>query len=374
MRRPATHGGGPDLKHIGDDRRVILQGAVDLSWLLPAMNVSVLIDSIVRQVTVLIAQLATAGGIRAPVAHIANQVFVQLARELEAQGVSRKVSADMFGMALRAYVRKLRRLGEAETEPGTTLWQAVLDFVRGEKLVARQRVMQRFLRDDERQVSSVLFDLTQSGLVFASGSGDHAVYRAASEEELGELASMAGAEGLEELLWVLVYREGPFTQAELGARLGRSEEELAPVLAQLIADGRVRRAESGRLEALEFVIPLGSKVGWEAAVFDHVQAVVQTIAQRLSRARDDEDAASVGGSTYSFDLWPGHPMEREIKGQLQELRQRLGALRQRLEQHNAAAGVPSRYQQVVTYVGQCILEREADTGESQHGAEDHDVE
>ena len=47
------------------------------------MNISVLIDSIVRQVTVLIAQLATAGGVRAPVAHIANQVFVQLARELE---------------------------------------------------------------------------------------------------------------------------------------------------------------------------------------------------------------------------------------------------------------------------------------------------
>jgi hypothetical protein len=52
------------------------------------------------------------------VAHLANQVFVQLARELESQGVSRKVSADMFGMALRAYVRKLRRLSEAESQPG----------------------------------------------------------------------------------------------------------------------------------------------------------------------------------------------------------------------------------------------------------------
>src|SRR3954471_9031399 len=106
------------------------------------MNVSVLIDSLVRQVTVLIAQLATAGGVRAPVAHIANQVFVQLARELEAQGVSRKVSADMFGMALRAYVRKLRRLDEAVSEPGVTLWQAVLDFIRGERLIPRRRVLE----------------------------------------------------------------------------------------------------------------------------------------------------------------------------------------------------------------------------------------
>lgn len=36
------------------------------------MNVQVLIESIVRQVTVLIAQVATAGGVRAPLAQIAK--------------------------------------------------------------------------------------------------------------------------------------------------------------------------------------------------------------------------------------------------------------------------------------------------------------
>ncbi|HKP59294.1 MAG TPA: hypothetical protein VJV78_21370 [Polyangiales bacterium] len=91
------------------------------------MNVPLLIDAVVRQTTVLIAQLATSGGIRAPLSHIANQVFVELANELAAQGVSRKVSADMFGMALRAYVRKVRRLNDSETEQGRTLWKAVLD-------------------------------------------------------------------------------------------------------------------------------------------------------------------------------------------------------------------------------------------------------
>jgi len=35
------------------------------------MNVQLLIEAIVRQTTVLIAQLATTGGIRAPVAHVA---------------------------------------------------------------------------------------------------------------------------------------------------------------------------------------------------------------------------------------------------------------------------------------------------------------
>jgi CBS domain-containing protein len=47
-------------------------------------------------------------------AHIANQVFLELTTELEAQGVSRKVSADMFGMALRAYIKKIRRKAGTE--------------------------------------------------------------------------------------------------------------------------------------------------------------------------------------------------------------------------------------------------------------------
>jgi hypothetical protein len=66
------------------------------------VNLQLLIDSIVRQTTVLLAQLATAGGYRAPLAHVANQVFLALSDELFAQGVSRRASADMFGMALRS--------------------------------------------------------------------------------------------------------------------------------------------------------------------------------------------------------------------------------------------------------------------------------
>src|SRR5262245_31182851 len=83
------------------------------------MNAQVLVDAIVRQTTVLIAQLATSHGIRAPLAHLANPVFFDLSRELDAQGVSRKVSADMFGMALRAYLKKIQKLGESSTDRGS---------------------------------------------------------------------------------------------------------------------------------------------------------------------------------------------------------------------------------------------------------------
>ena len=70
------------------------------------MDVKLLIDAIVRQTTVLIAQLSTSTGIRAPLAHIADQVFLDLAAEIEAQGVGRKIAADMFGLALRSYQKK----------------------------------------------------------------------------------------------------------------------------------------------------------------------------------------------------------------------------------------------------------------------------
>src|SRR5262245_6190833 len=61
----------------------------------PNVNVNLLIDAIVRQTTVLIAELATNRGLRAPLAHVAEQVFFELTRELDTQGISRKVSADM---------------------------------------------------------------------------------------------------------------------------------------------------------------------------------------------------------------------------------------------------------------------------------------
>jgi len=47
------------------------------------MDTKILVDAIVRQTTVLIAQLSTAAGIRAPLAHVADQVFLELAQEIE---------------------------------------------------------------------------------------------------------------------------------------------------------------------------------------------------------------------------------------------------------------------------------------------------
>src|SRR5690348_7053507 len=115
--------------------KVALPGGATARILEPrgyAVNVQILIDSIVRQTTVLFAQLATTGGARAHLAHVANQVFLDLAEELHRQGVGRRVSADMFGLALRTYLRKIRRLSESATDRGGSLWDAVIGFLGGD--------------------------------------------------------------------------------------------------------------------------------------------------------------------------------------------------------------------------------------------------
>jgi len=318
------------------------------------MNIDVLIHSIVRQVTVLIAQLATSGGVRAPLAQVANQVFLELAKELEAQGLSRKVSADMFGMALRAYIRKVRRLTESATDGELTLWQATLAFIKAEGLVTRERMLSRFHRDGELEVSSILKDLADNGLVFVSGSGQGSVYRAASDEELSQISALAVSSGLEELAWVLIFRHGPLPMQRLGGLLSVGDNEVDSVVDALVTSGRVQRT-GDVLSAKEFVIPLGSSRGWEASVFDHIQAVVQTICQRLQEAgQGGAPSGCAGGSTYTFDVWPGHPNYDEVRGLLSEQRERLGKLRESVEQHNRDQGRAESFEAVVAYVGQAF--------------------
>ncbi len=336
------------------------------------MNIALLIGEIVRQTMVLIAQLATTGGARAPLAQVANQVFLDLVSELERQGVSRKVSADMFGMGLRSYLRRVQRLGESSTERGRSLWEAVLGYAEERSLVSREEVLLRFHRDDEVLVRGVLHDLTESGLLFVSGVGPGSIYRAATSEELGTLRLLRRGAGLEELVWAIVYREGPLTREALVKRGGIAEEELDHALAELVAAQRVELGAGGQYRARSFVVPLDAPNGFEAAVFDHFQAAAKTICCRLRDERPPLPAPAgvaerdlFGGSTFTFDLWAGHGLAPEVLSLLAEQRARLGELRQRVEAYNAAHGVPADFVQVIHYLGQCLIPQ----GEGSEGQE-----
>src|SRR5262245_16711136 len=133
------------------------------------MDATLLIDAIVRQTTILIATLATSSGQRAQLARVANLVFADLVRELRDQQVGNKIIADMFGMALRTYHRKTARMRSSRTDRGLSLWEAVLLHIQQHGPLTRAEILQRFRRDDESIVRSVLIDLVEAGLVTRSG-------------------------------------------------------------------------------------------------------------------------------------------------------------------------------------------------------------
>lgn len=336
------------------------------------MNLDLLIDSIVRQTTVLIAQLATATGERSPLAQTANRVFVDLVRELKEQGLGNRVIADMFGLTLRTYHNRVRRLAESSTFQGRSLWEAVLSHVQERRTVMRAEILRRFARDDERVVRAVLHDLVDSGMVFQSGRGDQTAYRAREAEELASLDDEQKREGLAHLLMVTISRFGPLTRDEIAEHVRVPAETLEAVLRDVVSSGRVETMPGPRYSCQRCVIPFGEPSGWEAAVFDHYQAVVTAICIKLRLgALGATPSDTIGGSTYTFDLWEGHPMQDEVLGLLQALRRQARTLRERVEAYNldhAAerdAALDRRDLRVITYVGQGVLESETEDEDGQ---------
>lgn len=332
------------------------------------MNVKVLIDAIVRQTTVLIAQLATSAGIRAPLAHIANQVFLELVAELESQGVGRKVIADMFGLALRSYQLKVRRLSESSTVKDRSLWEAVYEYLRtSDRVVTRADVLLRFVHDDESVVRSVLHDLVESGLLFKTGRGPATAYRVARDDEFDD-GGIPEEQRTQALTWVFVYRHQPISEPDLLDKTGLDTDGLQEALDALIDEGRIEReaTDDGWVyRSATCVIPLGSPVGFEAGLFDHYQALVAAMCTKLDAGRRSSLPNDViGGSTYSFDVWPGHPHADEIYGVLGRVRDEVGVLWDEVSAYNQANRDPGQeYTKVTFYCGQNVRLGELDTDE-----------
>lgn len=326
------------------------------------MNLKLLIDGIVRQTTVLIAQLSTSAGSRAPLAHVADQVFFELAREIEAQGVGRRVAADMFGMALRAYQKKMQRLTESASARDRTLWEAVLSFI-GEGESTRTRIEQRFKHDGPREVAAVLNDLVRSGLVYSTGGGEHAVYGLTRDDVRDQVQSRAAIDSLANVVWVKVFRGEAQSLDELCALLPAARHELEAAVGELCANGRLTR-RGDTLESANVVLPLGADQGWEAAVLDHYRAVAVAIANKIRAGFGAQAGDRLGGSTFTFTVHDAHPQASEVYALLRETRLRAQALWDRVAAHNEAHAPPEGAERVTFYVGQTLEQQARDDEES----------
>jgi hypothetical protein len=294
-------------------------------------------------------------------------VFLSLARELEAQGVGRKVAADMFGLALRSYQLKITRLAQSASEPERTLWEAVLGYVTTGPGRSRAQIAERFVRDDASDLAAVLRDLVDSGLLSRAGRGDHAFYQRTGQEAVQAMAGQQQAEALANMVWLAIYDHQEVALEALLGELAHDEAAVRRAVESLLADGRVatEQREGGQaLVCRRLTIPIGAEQGWEAAVFDHFRAVATAIAAKLqlSGPRSSE-ADLVGGSTVSFSIRDGHPFEREVKSLLGRVRGDVNRLWSQVAAHNQAHPIDAAERTEVTfYFGQNVIAPGPDGG------------
>jgi hypothetical protein len=101
-------------------------------------------------------------------------------------------------------------------------------------------------------------------------------------------------------------------------------------------------------------VPLGSEMGWKAAVFDHFRAVSTAIATKLRRGQlTKHDANTAGGTTLSFSVHDAHPKQQQVLDLLREVRSHLNSLCLEVSRYNLAHPVSADQARTVTfYFGQ----------------------
>jgi hypothetical protein len=204
-------------------------------------------------------------------------------------------------------------------------------------------------------VRGILRDLVESGLVFVTGNGDDAAYRVVSPDDVADELR----ESSDVVVWALVYREGPFSLAELSDIVRADRAALEASLMRLVEVGRVQKDDRdgvAHYSARQFLVEREASAGWEAAVYDHFHALVRTLCARLDPDTAREGRREhIGGATYSLDIAANHPLRERVLGTLERLRGELSELRRQVNEHNRDAPPGPDRERVVIYAGQCVL-------------------
>jgi hypothetical protein len=190
------------------------------------------------------------------------------------------------------------------------------------------------------------------GLAYSSGRGATAVFGLTSERVREQLSSASELQALSHMVWQLVATGRAMTRSDLRAQLSVTPKALTEALDLVLADGRVTERDA-ELSAEHLHIPVGSELGWEAAVSDHFRAVATSIAAKLEHGRSSE-SERIGGTTLRFTVHPEHPHEREVYALLESTRERVGKLWQRVSDHNQQVPPPEGAPRVTFYFGQNV--------------------
>ncbi|QQR90458.1 MAG: hypothetical protein IPJ88_01550 [Myxococcales bacterium] len=296
------------------------------------MELNLLVDGLVKQAMVLIAKVATTGGSRSPLAHLATQVFSELAEELRSKGLGHKVIADMFGISLRAYHAKPRRIRENPPARQANLWNEIVSFLENRPSAGRAEIIKQYPRTDPDLIVGLLNDMVESGWAFRSGDGRNARYRLVRADDIDE----GGTEAIAAMLRVLIHNRTQLSFDEAQQELpSLCSEKIRDALNHLEEEAQiVRKVIAGKeiYESPLLLLPVGQASGWAAAMVDHFQAVSNTISASAQRRKGHELAPHCFGSTYHFDLQKDHPLYEEVYEHLCRFREATSELRAQVAQ------------------------------------------
>ncbi|MBT9558306.1 MAG: hypothetical protein IV100_19895 [Myxococcales bacterium] len=175
-------------------------------------------------------------------------------------------------------------------------------------------------------------------------------------------------------LSVLLFRDGPLTLPELATRLGESEATIQSHLDRLDGEGRLKRrdGEGGPRYALDdYHIPIGTPLGFEAALWDHIRVVFRAVSKKV-RMRHHRSGLDdlIGGTTFSFDVPEDDPLYSELAGYLKRTRLEMEGWLARVKALEQAPGWEGRPKRRVTiYAGQMVedLVPSAEPGDDDDG-------
>jgi hypothetical protein len=89
--------------------------------------------------------------------------------------------------------------------------------------------------------------------------------------------------------------------------------------------------------------------------------VLKALAAKAVRGKHVSAAADeIGGTTLSFDLWPGHPREQEVRKLLAHTRREVTTLWEEVAAYNKDHRPQETYS-VTFYCGQNVVEEEENT-------------
>jgi len=337
------------------------------------INFASLVERLVPLVAELFATLSSRNPLRMHFADIANKTLLDMVEVLRHDGISQEAIAASLGLTINGFRSKMKTLrlryregGGAELvddsyAPKTLLERvyAYIDETAAARGVPGAALSAQFRGVKADSLNGVLHFLVKSGLLSVSGEGRSRVYRVVNRPVAGP--------GFVDAM-VMLFREGPMTLFHLGQRLGLPPSTCAEFIERLKDADRIEETIGAdgtvRYRVTEYYVPVDATEGYEAALFDHMSAVVGAICRKVRAGvhratRSDQN----GGATFSFDVREDDPLFPEIAGFLERMRAQLDAWHERATAAQTAegdddAGAHATRRRVTIYLGQMVEDLE----------------